>query len=81
MNCEEYFANKGYWDLLPLAWDVAGNGYSEDEMIAALSLLIRKELRFPAIRNRRRWFEVVYREKLEEARTDTVWLSLRSGSK
>jgi hypothetical protein len=72
MNCEEHFADVGYLDLYPLAQEIARKmgGYTEDEMTEAAGLTFFKERVFPPQKNRRKWFEVVYAEKLEEARAE-----------
>jgi len=86
MNCRQYFADTGFLDLLPMAYELAKEGgYEDSEMIEAISLTFDKSRDFPPLKNRRKWFQIVFAEKLAEVRamqvrlTFETRLSLRSG--
>lgn len=77
LSLEEYFIRTGFYDLLPLATQIAENlGYGQEEMSEAVCKVYDKFCRYPPTRNRTAWFGLVYKEKLFEARGDL--LSLRS---
>jgi len=69
MNHVDYFVSTGFLDLLPLARKlVAEGGYAESEMIEAISMTFEKSREYPPLTNRSKWFQVVFVEKLAEAR-------------
>ena len=73
MNLEEYFITTGFYDLLPLAVEVAGSlGYNQTEMIEAISKVHDKFSQFPPTKNRTAWFRKVFEEKLREAKGDIL---------
>ncbi len=79
LSLEDYFIRTNFYDLLPLATQIAENlGYSQEEMIEAVCKVYDKCCRYPPTRNRTAWFGLVFKEKLYEARGDL--LSLRSQS-
>jgi len=72
-DLEEYFIQTGFYDLLPLAWQLANDfGYGEKEMIEAVCKVKDKFLQYPPKRNRTAWFKTVFLEKLQEARGDIL---------
>jgi len=72
-NLGEYFIQTGFYDLLPLAWQLASDfGYGENEMIEAVCKVSDKFLQFPPKKNRTAWFKTVFEEKLQEARADIL---------
>lgn len=81
MTCKEHFADTGFLDLFPLAQELAQrSGYNEDEMIEAVCLTFDKAREYPPIKNRHKWFQIVFAEKLTEARAQIArseWVSLR----
>jgi hypothetical protein len=81
MTCKKHFADTGFLDLLSLARELAqGDGYSEAEMIEAICMTFDKAQEYPPVKNRRKWFGVVFTEKLAEARAQIAraqWVSLR----
>ena len=69
MNCAEYFADTGFLDLLPLANELAKEGgYEDHEMIEAICMTFDKSREYPPTKNRCKWFQIVFTEKLAEAR-------------
>jgi len=73
MNCTQYFSNTGFLDLLPLARELAiEGGYTDSEMIEAVCMTFDKSCDYPPTKNRRKWFQTVFTEKLSEARAMTV---------
>lgn len=72
-SLEEYFIQTGFYDLLPLAWQLANDlGYGQNEMIEAVCKVNDKFLQFPPKKNRTAWFKTVFEEKLKEARGDIL---------
>lgn len=72
-NLEQYFIQTGFYDLLPLAWQLANDfGYGEREMIEAVCKVKDKFLQYPPRKNRTAWFKTVFEEKLQEARGDIL---------
>ncbi len=70
---EEFFITTGFYDLLPLALDIAGNlGYDQTEMIEAICKVNDKFYLYPPTKNRTAWFRKVFEEKLREARGDIL---------
>jgi len=70
-NLEEFFIITGFYDLLPLAVEVAGSlGYDQNEMIEAICKVQDKFNQFPPTKNRTAWFRRVFEEKLREAKGD-----------
>ncbi|OPY59519.1 MAG: hypothetical protein A4E55_00202 [Pelotomaculum sp. PtaU1.Bin035] len=79
LSLEDYFIRTNFFDLLPLATQIAENlGFSREEMIEAVCKVYDKFCRYPPTKNRTAWFSLVFKEKLYEARGDL--LSLRSQS-
>ncbi|MGI6684586.1 MAG: hypothetical protein ACOX47_03655 [Bacillota bacterium] len=77
LSLEDYFIRTGFYDLLPLAIEIAEtHGFVQEEMIEAVCKVYDKFCRYPPTRNRTAWFTLVFKEKLCEARGDL--LSLRS---
>jgi hypothetical protein len=77
LSLEEYFIQTNFYDLLPLATQLAEElGYGEQEMTEAICKVYDKFCRYPPTRNRTAWFNMVFKEKLHEARGDL--LSLRA---
>ncbi|MFZ2636491.1 MAG: hypothetical protein WAX33_09185 [Rectinemataceae bacterium] len=72
-NLEEFFITTGFYDLLPLALEVAGSlGYDQSEMIEAICKVNDKSNQFPPTKNRTAWFKKVFEEKLREAKGDIL---------
>jgi len=72
-SLEEYFINTGFYDLLPLARQLASEcGYGESEMIEAVCKAYDKFVMFPPKKNRTAWFKTVFEDKLQEARGDIL---------
>ncbi len=70
---EEFFIYTGFFDLLPLALEVAGKlNYDQTEMIEAICKVNDKYYEYPPTKNRTAWFRKVYEEKLLEARGDIL---------
>jgi len=77
---EEYFIQTYFHDLLPLARQIAeDHGYQETEMIEAVCKVYDKYTQYPPTHNRTAWFEKVYTEKLNEARSDILSFKARYG--
>jgi hypothetical protein len=71
MDLEHYFICTGFFDLLPLARQIAQKmRFEKNEMIEAICKLADKCREYPPTANRTAWFAKVYREKLLEARAD-----------
>lgn len=69
LSLEEYFIRTGFYDLLPLAAQLAEDqGFNQSEMIEAVCKVHDKFLSYPPTRNRTAWFKLVFQEKLHEAR-------------
>jgi len=70
---EEFFMTTGFYDLLPLALELAMDlGYDQTEMIEAICKVNDKFLEYPPTKNRTAWFRKVFEEKLREARGDIL---------
>jgi len=70
---EDFFISTGFHDLLPKAFELAGEqNYSEVEMIEAVCKTFDKSRQHPPIRNRSAWFMIVFAEKLAEARSELL---------
>ena len=70
---EEFFITTGFYDLLPLALEVAGSlGYDQTEMIEAICKVNDKFYQYPPTKNRTAWFRKVFEEKMREARGDIL---------
>ncbi|GBF33677.1 hypothetical protein DCCM_2783 [Desulfocucumis palustris] len=68
---EEFFIATGFYDLLPMALEMAENlGYDQNEIIEAICKVHDKFDRYPPSKNRLAWFKKVFEEKLSEARGD-----------
>jgi hypothetical protein len=73
LSLEDYFIQTGFYDLLPLATQLAKElGYGRNEMIEAVCKVYDKFNQYPPTRNRTAWFKMVFREKLYEARGDIL---------
>lgn len=73
LKLEEYFIVTGFYDLLPVALELAENlGYGQNEVIEAICKVNDKFLQFPPTKNRVAWFRKVFEEKLREARGDIL---------
>lgn len=72
-NLEEFFITTGFYDLLPLALEVAEKlSYDQTEIIEAICKVHDKFYEYPPTKNRTAWFRKVYEEKLREARGDIL---------
>jgi hypothetical protein len=72
-NLEEFFIMTGFYDLLPLALEMAEKlGFDQTEMTEAISKVNDKYYEYPPTKNRTAWFRKVYEEKLQEARGDIL---------
>ena len=70
---EEYFIQTGFYDLLPLAKQLAQDqSYDQSEMIEAVCKVNDKFHQYPPTKNRTAWFKMVFVEKLAEARADIL---------
>lgn len=70
---KDYFIRTGFYDLLPLALQIAKNhGYGQSEMIEAICKVSDKFFQYPPTKNRTAWFRMVFQEKLAEARADIL---------
>ena len=70
---QEFFIATGFYDLLPLALEVAeSSGYDQAEMIEAICKVNDKYNQYPPTKNRTAWFKRVFEEKLSEARGDIL---------
>lgn len=68
-----YFIRTGFYDLLPIALELAGKlGYEELEIIEAICKVSDKFFQYPPTKNRIAWFKKVFEEKLQEARGDIL---------
>ncbi|MCG9966890.1 hypothetical protein L9W92_02300 [Pelotomaculum terephthalicicum JT] len=73
LSLEDYFIHTGFYDLLPLATQLAEEfGYAPSEMIEAVCKVYDKLKQYPPTRNRTAWFKLVFKEKLHEAREDIL---------
>lgn len=70
---EKFFITTGFYDLLPLALEIAESlGYDEAEIIEAICKVNDKFYQYPPTKNRTAWFRKVFEEKLYEARGDIL---------
>jgi len=70
---EEFFMTTGFFDLLPLALELAGSlNYDQTEIIEAICKVHDKFNQYPPTKNRTAWFRKVFEEKLHEARGDIL---------
>ncbi|WP_240984382.1 hypothetical protein [Acididesulfobacillus acetoxydans] len=70
---EKYFIQTGFYDLLPLALQLAEEqGFNQDEIFEAICKVNNKFGQYPPTKNRTAWFETVFQEKLKEARGDIL---------
>jgi hypothetical protein len=73
LSLEDYFIRTGFYDLLPLAVQIAEElKFTQEEMIEAVCKVYDKFCRYPPTRNRTAWFSLVFKEKLHEARGDIL---------
>jgi hypothetical protein len=73
VKIEDFFVTTGFYDLLPLALEMAGElGYDQSEMIEAICKVNDKFYQYPPTKNRTAWFRKVFEEKLREARGDIL---------
>ncbi|QHA01048.1 hypothetical protein [Dehalobacter restrictus] len=78
LTIEDYFIRTNFYDLLPLAVEIAGDlGYTQEEMIEAICKVHDKFCQYPPTRNRTAWFSMVFKEKLHEARGDLLSMKAR----
>jgi hypothetical protein len=78
VTLEDYFIQTGFFDLLPLAKQIAQDyGYGEIEMIEAVCKVYDKFAQYPPTQNRTAWFKTVFTEKLSEARSDILAFEAR----
>lgn len=79
LSLEDYFIRTNFYDLLPLATQIAEElRFSREEMVEAVCKVYDKFCRYPPTRNRTAWFSMVFKEKLYEARGDLLSLRTRS---
>lgn len=75
---EDYFIRTGFYDLLPMALELARYlGYEEHDMIEAICKVNDKFYQYPPTKNRTAWFKKVFEEKLLEARGDILTSEVR----
>ena len=73
LSLEDYFIRTNFYDLLPLATQIAEDlGYGREEMSEAVCKVYDKFCRYLPTRNRTAWFKMVFKEKLHEARADIL---------
>lgn len=78
LGIEDYFIHTGFYDLLPLATIIAEElGYEQEEMMDAICKVYDKFCQYPPTKNRKAWFNLVFKEKLREARGDILSLRAR----
>ena len=76
---KDYFINTGFYDLLPMALNLAGTlGYDHLEMIEAVCKVHDKFNQYPPTKNRTAWFRLVFEEKLKEARADILTFKIKT---
>lgn len=79
---EDYFISTGFYDLLPIALELARClGYEERDMIEAICRVNDKFFQYPPTKNRTAWFKKVFEEKLLEARGDILTSEGRAKSR
>ena len=72
-SLDEYFKMTGFYDLQPMALQIARNlGYDHREIIEAICKVNDKFNQYPPTKNRVAWFRMVFEEKLKEARADIL---------
>lgn len=72
-SLEDYFITTGFYDVLPIALQLAKNlGYDHNEIIEAICKVNDKFSQYPPTKNRIAWFRMVFVEKLKEARADIL---------
>lgn len=77
-SLEEYFITTGFYDLLPMALQLAKKlGYDRSEIIEAICKVSDKFNQYPPTKNRMAWFRLVFEEKLKEARADILAYSAK----
>ena len=77
-SLEEYFITTGFYDLLPMALQLARKlGYDRREVIEAICKVSDKFNQYPPTKNRVAWFRLVFEEKLKEARADIMAYSVK----
>ncbi|CAA7603315.1 Hypothetical protein DEACI_4138 [Acididesulfobacillus acetoxydans] len=70
---EKFLVSTGFYDLLPLALEVARRfGYDPSEMIEAVCKVSDKFSQYLPVQNRTAWFQKVFEEKLREAKGDIL---------
>lgn len=78
-SLEDYFITTGFYDLLPLALQLATKlGYDRCEIIEAICKVSDKFNQYPPTKNRVAWFRLVFEEKLKEARADILYFNARN---
>lgn len=81
LSLEDYFIQTGFYDLLPMALQLARNlGYDQSEMVEAICKVHDKYFEYPPTRNRTAWFRMVFQEKLQEARGEILAFNTRKKS-
>ena len=77
-SLEEYFITTGFYDLLPMALQLAQKiGYDRREIIEAICKVSDKFNQYPPTKNRVAWFRLVFEEKLKESRADILAYSAK----
>ena len=72
-SLQDYFIQTGFYDLLPLALQIAQEqGYGQSDIIEAICRVSDKFFQYPPTKNRTAWFRMVFQEKLAEARADIL---------
>lgn len=72
-SLEDYFKMTGFYDLQPMALQLAKDlGYEDSEIIEAICKVNDKFNQYPPTKNRVAWFKRVFEEKLKEARADIL---------
>ena len=74
----DYFISTGFYDLLPMALELAERlGSEEREVIEAICKVSDKFYQYPPTKNRTAWFKKVFEEKLYESRGDILAFEVR----
>lgn len=72
-SLECYFASTGFYDLLPVAFDLINTmGFNREEAIEAVCKVFDKARVYPPTKSRLAWFLVVFKEKLFESRAELM---------
>lgn len=72
-NLEYYFASTGFYDLLPVAMGLMRKmGFNREEAVEAICKVADKARAYPPTHNRSAWFNIVFKEKLKEARAEIL---------